>query len=84
MFLGHGSGRKTSQQMRAKLAEEYNDVVAMAQPLAARVDRGDPAASADMATRFPNVRKVGAVWRIVAAGSPATSTSSSGASRARR
>ena len=68
VFLGHGSGRKTSQQMRAKLAEEYNDVVAMAQPVAARVDRGDAAASTEMTTRFPNVRKVGTLWRIIGSG----------------
>jgi hypothetical protein len=64
IFLGHGSGRKTLHQMKAKLAEEYNDVVAIAQPLAARVDRGDPSASTEMTTRFPNVQKVGTDWRV--------------------
>jgi hypothetical protein len=64
IFLGHGSGRKTSHQMKAKLAEEYNDVVAIAQPIAARADRGDAAATTEMTTRFPNVHKVGAEWRI--------------------
>ena len=64
VFLGHGSGRKTSHQMKAKLAEEYNDVVAMAQPIARRVDSGDPAASTEMTERFPNVHKVGAEWRV--------------------
>ena len=68
VFLGHGSGRKTSQQMKAKLAEEYNDVVDMAKPLADRADRGDAAASAAMTDRFPNVRKVGSEWRIVGSG----------------
>jgi hypothetical protein len=64
VFLGHGSGRKTSHQMKAKLAEEYNDVVAMAQPIARRVDSGDPAASTELTERFPNVQKVGAEWRV--------------------
>src|SRR5688572_2557342 len=64
IFLGHGSGRKTSHQMKAKLAEEYNDVVAMAQPIATRADRGDAAATTEMSTRFPNVHKVGAEWRV--------------------
>jgi hypothetical protein len=64
IFLGHGSGRKTSHQMKAKLAEEYNDVVAMAQPIATRADRGDAAATTEMSTRFPNVHKVGSEWRV--------------------
>ena len=64
LFLGHGSGRKTAAQLRAKLAEEYNDVADMALRLAGRADRGDATASADMATRFPNVKKVGAEWRV--------------------
>ncbi|MGH2968549.1 MAG: hypothetical protein ACRDK0_05730 [Solirubrobacteraceae bacterium] len=64
VFLGHGSGRKTAQQMRAKLAEEYNDVVNIALPITARADRGDAAASSELATRFPNVSKVGSEWRV--------------------
>jgi hypothetical protein len=68
IFLGHGSGRKTLHQMKAKLAEEYNDVVAMAQPLAARADRGDPSASTELSTRFPNLHKVGAEWRVQGTG----------------
>jgi hypothetical protein len=68
IFLGHGSGRKTSHQMKAKLAEEYNDVVAIAQPIAARVDRGEAAASTELADRFPNVHKVGTEWRVQGGG----------------
>jgi hypothetical protein len=64
IFLGHGSGRKTLHQMKAKLAEEYNDVVAIAQPIASRADRGDPSAATEMATRFPKVLKVGDEWRV--------------------
>jgi hypothetical protein len=64
VFLGHGSGRKTSHQMKAKLAEEYNDVVAMALPIATRADRGDAAATTELSTRFPNVHKVGTEWRV--------------------
>ena len=45
LFLGHGSGRKTAAQLRAKLAEEYNDVADIALRLAGRADRGDATAS---------------------------------------
>ena len=64
LFLGHGSGRRTAAQLRAKLADEYNEVADLALRLARRVDRGDAAAIADMAARFPNVNKVGAEWRV--------------------
>ncbi len=68
VFLGHGSGRKTTAQMRAKLAEEYNDVAMIAMRLVQRMRRGTAAARAaaraELATRFPDVVQVGSVWRI--------------------
>jgi hypothetical protein len=64
VFLGHGSGRKSPGELRSKLAEEYNDVVDMATPIARRADRGDAAATTDIAARFPNVHKVGTTWRV--------------------
>jgi hypothetical protein len=63
LFLGHGSGEKTSGQMRAKLAEEFNDVARIALALVSRIRHGRPAdrvrARAELATRFPNVKPVG-------------------------
>lgn len=64
IFLGHGSGRMTKNQLRAKLAEEYNDVADRALRLAHRADRGDAAASSEMTTSFPNVKKDTGVWRV--------------------
>jgi hypothetical protein len=68
IFLGHGSGRKTAAQMRAKLAQEYNDVVNIAFGVIHRTRRGSAAsrtsAMAEMRRRFPNVRRVGGRWRI--------------------
>jgi hypothetical protein len=72
VFLGHGSGRKTAAQMRAKLAEEYNDVATIALSLARRTSHGTAAsraaAQAELATRFPGVVKVGTTWRITGTG----------------
>jgi hypothetical protein len=69
IFLGHGSGRKTDAQMRAKLAEEFNDVARQALGLTARAESKDKktaaAANAELARRFPDVKRVGADWRIV-------------------
>jgi hypothetical protein len=72
VFLGHGSGQKTSRQMREKLAEEYNDVALIALRLvnrtASRNKTTREAAKTDLATRFPSVVKVGTVWRIQGTG----------------
>jgi hypothetical protein len=64
LFLGHGSGRMRGSQLRNKLADEYNQVADQALRLVHRADRGDAAAAAQMATDFPNVHKVGSVWRV--------------------
>jgi hypothetical protein len=64
MFLGHGSGRKTSAQLRAKLATEYNDVADMAIALTRRADRGDQAAEDALRDEFPRVVKDGGQWRV--------------------
>ena len=65
VFLGHGSGRMSKNQLRAKLADEYNDVADRALRLAHRADRGDAAATSEMVTSFPNVKKVSGVWRVM-------------------
>lgn len=68
VFLGHGSGHKTEAQMRAKLAEEYNDVATIALRLVQRTRRGSSAdraaARTELATRFPGVVEVSGTWRV--------------------
>jgi hypothetical protein len=68
IFLGHGSGRKTGEQMRAKLAEEYNDVAKIALRLTARADSKAPktqsAAQAELTLKFPKLQKVSDKWRL--------------------
>jgi hypothetical protein len=68
VFLGHGSGRKTAAEMRAKLAEEYNDVARRAIRLTRAARRGAPAARAaaklELATRFPGVVLDGTTWKV--------------------
>jgi hypothetical protein len=72
VFLGHGSGRKTAAQMKAKLAEEYNDVAAIALRLARNAGRGTVASRAsarsELSSRFPGVVKVGTTWRVQGTG----------------
>jgi len=65
IFLGHGSGRKTKQQMLSKLAEEYNDVADRAIRLSQRVDRNQTGASDEIIARFPNLGRVNGRWRII-------------------
>jgi hypothetical protein len=71
IFLGHGSGHKTSRQMRAKLAEEYNDVARIALRLVQKTRRGPAAARAaartELSTRF-HVVLVAGKWRIQGTG----------------
>jgi Domain of unknown function (DUF4157)/Protein-glutamine gamma-glutamyltransferase len=66
-FLGHGSGHKTADEMRAKLAEEYNDVAKQALRLVAKTQstnkKAQAAAHADLAAKFPNVKQVGTDFR---------------------
>ena len=67
VFLGHGSGYKTADDMRAKLAQEYNDVANKALGLVAKTKSPDKktkaAAQSDLTAKFPNVKPVGADWR---------------------
>ena len=69
IFLGHGSGQKTSAQLKSKLAQEYNDVVNIALGIIRRTGRGSAAARAaaqtEMNTRFPNIRRVSGEWRVI-------------------
>lgn len=68
VFLGHGSGQKTSQQMRVKLKTEYNDVARIALKIVARTKTKDKkaqtAALSELSEKFPNVHKVGDEWRV--------------------
>jgi hypothetical protein len=68
IFLGHGSGYKTANQMRAKLAEEYNAVAKKALDLIAQSKSPNKktlaAAVIDLSTKFPSVKQVDSDWRI--------------------
>lgn len=72
IFLGHGSGRKTTRQMRDKLAEEFNDVARLALALTSKAASKDTAiatkAQADLSAKFPRVTRVSGDWRIFGAG----------------
>ena len=68
VFLGHGSGRKTADEMNRKLVQEFNDVAIQAIAITERIKSPkaaiSSAAQAEMADRFPEVVKVGAGWRV--------------------
>jgi len=68
IFLGHGSGRRTGDQLRSKLAEEFNDVAKIALALVEKTKSKAPKIHAqglsDLATKFPRVKQVGAEWHI--------------------
>jgi hypothetical protein len=67
IFLGHGSGYKTSDMMREKLAEEFNAVAKKALNLVAKTKSSNKetqaAAQAELLAKFPNVKQVGTEWR---------------------
>ena len=67
VFLGHGSGYKTADQMHEKLAEEFNKVAGMALALVAKTKSGDKKAQAaaqdELASKF-SVKPVGKEWHI--------------------
>jgi hypothetical protein len=71
VFLGHGSGRKTARQMRAKLAEEFNDVARLALDVTSKTTAKDTKtatkAQADLAAKFRYVKQVSGDWRVVGA-----------------
>jgi Domain of unknown function (DUF4157)/Protein-glutamine gamma-glutamyltransferase len=68
IFLGHGSGRKKSAELRAKLAEEFNDVAKVAWALVEKTKsknaKTHAQASSDLSKKFPNVKPVGSEWHI--------------------
>jgi hypothetical protein len=67
VFLGHGSGRKTNNQMRETLAAKYNEVVGMAEDLIKKIKAGDrnaAAARTELSTQFPKVKESGGMWSI--------------------
>jgi hypothetical protein len=68
VFLGHGSGRKTEAEMRAKLAEEFNYVAKIALALVAKTKSKDAKvqsqARTDLAAKFPLLHEIGGEWRI--------------------
>jgi hypothetical protein len=68
IFLGHGSGKKTVQQMREKLAQEYNQVANRALILIAQTHSRNSQtrshAQIKLQNDFPNVHEVGGQWKI--------------------
>jgi hypothetical protein len=68
IFLGHGSGKHTDRGMRIELMKRYNKVVEKALEIIKRtkskdVKISDPALK-EMDANFPNIKQVGAEWRI--------------------
>jgi hypothetical protein len=61
LFLGHGSGQNTNEGLRGKLAQEYNDVVAIANRIIrrTRVAKYGTASAARQKIReiFANIRE---------------------------
>lgn len=68
VFLGHGSGRKTADELRAKLAEEFNDVAKPALDLVAKTKSKNKKiaddARATLASKYPKIEEAGNEWRI--------------------
>ena len=68
IFLGHGSGRKRAAQLRARLAQEYNEVAGMALRLVGQTKSKNVKARTDarnkLKDKFPNVKLVGSEWRL--------------------
>jgi hypothetical protein len=67
MFLGHGSGYRTADDMRAKLAKEFNDVAKLALNLVAKTKSTDKkvqaAVQSELTDKF-SVKPVGKEWHI--------------------
>ncbi len=67
IFLGHGSGYKTADDMRAKLAEEFNHVAQLALNLVAKTKSKDKttqaAAQSELSDKF-SVKPIGKEWHI--------------------
>lgn len=68
VFLGHGSGHLTTEAMQIKLAVEFNKVWLQANDLIRQAKSGNKKTQADarakLLAKFPNVKPVGADWRI--------------------
>ncbi len=68
VFLGHGSGYKTADDMRSKLAEEFNDVADKALGLVAKTKSPNKAAktaaAGELSASFPRIKEVAGDWRV--------------------
>lgn len=67
IFLGHGSGRKTREQMLTKLASEYNKVARQAIQIVNSIESNSANKSILTSTlirQFPNIKNVNGAWRI--------------------
>ena len=69
VFLGHGSGRLTAEEMLARLAQEFNIVAQKALDLVAKTKSGGKsaraAAQAELSKTFPKVTPVGSAWHVI-------------------
>jgi hypothetical protein len=66
VFLGHGSGRSTSEQLRERLASEFKKVWSLADALVKRAKSSDKKAQADARSQLWkfSINAVGADFRI--------------------
>ena len=68
IFLGHGSGHRTAAELLDKLAGEFNKVSSEAETLTKGAKSSNKKTQADarsqLAIRFPNIKAVGADFRI--------------------
>lgn len=68
VFLGHGSGEKTKNQMKDKLRDEFNEVARRAKDLVLKTKSTNKKTASDakdeMAKRFPKITEDGGKWKI--------------------
>jgi hypothetical protein len=68
-YLGHGSGYQTDTQMRSTLADAFNRVVVIADPMIAKAKSHDPKVEAageqELKDQFPEIQHVGKEFHAV-------------------
>jgi hypothetical protein len=68
VFLGHGSGKHTGEELRKRLADEYNTVASLADGAVKRAKSKDKKTQAsgmtELRNSFPNINLVGSEFRV--------------------
>ena len=68
VFLGHGSGKHTGEELRNRLADEYNIVASLADGVVKRAKSKDKKiharAMSELQNSFPNINLVGSDFRV--------------------